>query len=178
MNPMPTLRDAYLLTAGLLLGVLLGPAVLGRIAPGAYAGFLGAGATHQQLVAFDQETAVLAQALQATGVTPDAVTELHQSRHAQRAVTTQGLGLLMDRTARLRVCGVGVALFVVMLLEALMPSRGGPQGSTLRYALMAIGATMVLARPSLLAGTPWLFVALLLLVGLIATITLTRVNSK
>lgn len=175
--PFATLRDVYMLLAGVCLGVLLGPAVLGRVVPEAYAGLFEAGPFYAQIVDFDEVTETNALALRATDVTPDAEVEMRSLRGAQRAGMVQAMDAVMDRTAMLRLVGVGVALFVVMLIEAMTgPSVGGDASRavvspwvgrwvTVRYALLAVGTALLVARPGVLLGLPWGFVALLVVVG-------------
>ena len=181
--PLPTLRDVYVLCAGLILGIVIGPAVLGKLAPATYAQFSGAGPAYTQLQQHHVETGTLLAALQSTGVSDTALIEKRNQRAEEAATMQQVVGSLMDRTALLRLTAVGVGLFVIMLLEALLsPLPTNPTDAdqtvaipprlarliTVRYGLLAIGVALVFARPSLLKELPWLFAAALLAVALLA----------
>lgn len=153
-NPGPT--ELYILAAGLLLGILLGPAVLGRVAPKAQASLFGGGPATQQIIEFEEETASMVAALQATGVTPDAVDEQLEMRDLQGQAIYQARAALMDRTALMRMLCVFVLLGGLMTLEAAL-SRGGPGWRVARYAVAGLGFALIIARPSLLAAIPSAF---------------------
>jgi hypothetical protein len=176
-SPFPGLRDVYVLAAGLLIGVLLGPAGLGRVSPGAYAELFAAGAVREAVVTQANDTALHLAAMRSTGVSGDAVDEHAAQREAEAVVLRGALASAMDRRALGLILGVGGALFAVMLVEALVGpvGRGGSERVrvpgvlarlvTLRYALLAVGLAVLVARPTLVLGLPWGFGLMLLVVG-------------
>jgi hypothetical protein len=178
--PLPGLRDVYVLCAGLILGILLGPAVLGRAAPQGYAELFGAGEPFAALQDHHVETGALLTALQATGVSDSALVERRHARADEAETMQRVVASVMDRQAMLRLAAVGVALFVVMLLEALTTPTPSQEDDTVvlppriarlltvRYALLAVGVALLLARPTLLHDLPWGFAAALLAVALLA----------
>ncbi|MEM8736886.1 MAG: hypothetical protein AAGG38_00170 [Planctomycetota bacterium] len=154
-TPGPT--ELYILAAGLLLGVLLGPAVLGRVAPAAHASLFGGGSATQQLLEYEEETAAMVAALQATGVTPTAIDEQIELRSFQRDGIAQAAQAVMDLRAFGWIALVGLALSICFAGQAAL---GGTRRvwTVSAYALVALGLAVVLARPSMLGQTllwPW-----------------------
>jgi len=143
--------EIYILAAGLLLGVLLGPSALGRAAPNLYAQFFGGGQATRQLAEYDAETADMIASLRNTGVTPDAVTEHLESRAIQSSARRQAREAVMDRSAFLKIVSLAVALFAVLLVEAATGSTS-PAWKISRYALVAVSTGLLIARPSLLVA--------------------------
>lgn len=149
--------ELYILAAGLLLGVLLGPAVLGRVAPAAHASLFGGGPATQQRVEYEQETAAMVAALQATGVTPDAVDEQLELRSAPGELFQEGANAVMDVRAFGYITMIGLALTLWFSVQAAL-GKSGRMWSVVNYALIALGLAVVLARPSMLSQSllwPW-----------------------
>lgn len=181
LNPFADHRDLYLLVAGLVLGVLLGPAVLGQAAPGVYERmFVGMGEATADLREAEAAHASALRDLQETGVSDAALAEravgfeqqrmLLQARAEQEQVTH--LGRLTGRMLALVFAVVGV-----MVIEALVspqPNGGGRQVVptavsrlvTIRYALAALWLMVVVAQPAMLGQLPVVFAALVVLVAL------------
>lgn len=149
--------ELYILAAGLLLGILLGPAVLGRVAPAAHANLFGGGPATQQLLDYERETAAMIAALQATGVTPDAVGEQAELRSAPRDLFKEGANAVMNIRAFGYITMIGLALTLWLGLQAAL-GKSGRIWSAVSYALIALGLAVVLARPSMLSQSllwPW-----------------------
>lgn len=179
--PFPTHRDLYLLAAGLLMGVLLSGAVLGRVSPSLYdrlfVGSGGAAAALQTLQAQHQQDM---QRLRDTGVTSAAILEqqtafdrdvLPLRVEAERSRQQHAQRLAGAMTALL------LAMLAVMLLEPLVaPVLGTNEPAaayarlqrlvTIRYALAGLWLTLAVAQPTLLGSVSPLFVALLVLAAL------------
>ncbi len=185
VNPFPDVGGVYLLVAGIILGVLLGPALLGRVAPSIYQDvFVGGTDFTQQINEAQAESDRQLEALTDIGVTEAAIPEQAllgdqsliylkaQREQAQR----QRLGELTGWTSALML-----AVIAVMLIESLVspdvsagktmkvPSALG-RLVTARYALAALWVAIVLAQPALLKQLPILFVALLVVVALAAAL--------
>lgn len=173
------------MVAGIILGVLLGPALLGRVAPSIYQDvFVGGTDFTQQINEAQAESDRQLEALTDIGVTEAAIPEQAllgdqsliylkaQREQAQR----QRLGELTGWTSALML-----AVIAVMLIESLVspdvsagktmkvPSALG-RLVTARYALAALWVAIVLAQPALLKQLPILFVALLVVVALAAAL--------
>lgn len=185
VNPFPDVGGLYLLVAGIVLGVLLGPAVLGRVAPSIYQDvFVGGGEIAKELIESQAETQRQLEALEATGVTDVALPEQVMAREQQlvllKAQLDQAqrdrLGELIGWTGALML-----AVIAVMMIESLV-SPDVSAGKTMkvppalgrlitaRYALAALWITIVLAQPALLKQLPILFVGLLVVVALAAAL--------
>lgn len=176
----------YLLGIGLLLGLLLGPAVLGRIAPETYAfWFTGTGEAAATIHAFDLDTFKGLQQLTTTGVSQIAVEEYAAQRAAERQALPEFSQALIERQQHKqawmgRLMALVLTVIVVMGLEAWagprpLPERGGRavvsptlgRLVTIRYALIALWMTLALANPAALLDAPWGFVAALLFIALL-----------
>ncbi|MEM9914928.1 MAG: hypothetical protein AAF911_08205 [Planctomycetota bacterium] len=156
-TPHPGPTELYILAAGLLLGILLGPAALGRVAPIAHASLFGGGPATQQLIDYDEETAAMVAALQATGVTPAAIDEQIELRSLQRDAIAQAAQAVMDLRAFGWITLIGLALAVCLAGQAALGSSRRVW-TVSAYALVALGLAVILARPSMLSQTllwPW-----------------------
>ena len=180
--PFATHRDLSLLLAGIALGLLLGPAVLGKVAPQTYQRwFVGGDEAKAALDAFDAETEQMRHQLAQTGVTPAAIDEFVAQR--KRESLPQLAGYELQRTEHekwlsSRMLGLMLAAILIMILEALYAPRPRADGSaqvpvalgrliTIRYALIAVWIVLALAAPAMLYQTPLLFIALALAVALL-----------
>ncbi len=181
VSPFPDLGGLYLLVAGIVLGVLLGPAVLGRLAPSVYEdAFVGGADIARQLAEDRAQTLQQLDALEAIGVTDAAIPEqalqaqqqevvllaqLQQAQHEHLASLTGWTTALM------------LAVIAVMMLESLFSPETQNAGAfevspalgrlvTARYALCALWIAIMLAQPKLLAQLPIVFAGLLIAVAL------------
>ncbi len=176
VSPFPDLGGLYLLIAGIVLGILLGPAVLGRLAPSIYEDAFVGGAEQKQAL-FENQTEIEAQAqtLQEVGLTDAAIPQhllmIKQQEILWHAVKQQHLNTLAGWTTALML-----AVIAVMMLESLMSPDTQSAGTfevppaigrlvAARYALCAIWITIMLAQPKLLAQLPILFAGLLIIVS-------------
>lgn len=171
----------YLLVAGIVLGVLLGPAVLGRALPGVYRDtFVGGGDLAKQIDEQQAESDARLQALTETGVTEAAIDEQGLLLGQQVAV----LRAQMEQAQRDKLnelsgwaAALMLAVIAVMMIESLVSpeiSEGGKAPVspvlgrliTARYALAAMWIALMLAQPKLLAQLPIVFLALVIVVAL------------
>ena len=182
-SPFADARHLYLIGVGLLLGILLGPAVLGRVAPDTYAAwFTGAGEAAAEVRAFDADTAEGLQRLAATGVTDIAIEEYLAERAAELQASPAFAratieAKLHEQAWAGRLLALVLAVVVVMVLEAWVgptPRNGRASVSpalgrlvTIRYALIALWLMLALASPGTLLDTPWVFVATLLVIAMV-----------
>ena len=181
INPFPDVGGVYLLIAGILLGVLLGPAVFGRLAPNAYRdAFVGGADLVKQLEAEQTKTDQQLRNLEQTGVTDTAIKEQLAQRE-QKAVVLQAQ-LQQAQQQRLNALtgwagAIMLAMLAVMLLESLLAPNTPAAGTvqihpalgrliTARYALAALWIALVLAQPALIKQLPILFTALLVVVAI------------
>ncbi len=181
VNPFPDLGGLYLLIAGIALGVLLGPAVLGRLAPSTYQdAFVGGADIIQQLADGQAKLQQQLTTLQDTGVTDAALPEQALQAQQQEVILLAQLQKAQqDHLASLTgwTTALMLAVIAVMMLESLLspdPHTKGPlevspalgRLVTARYALCALWITIMLAQPQLLAQLPILFAGLLIIVSL------------
>lgn len=226
LSPFPARRDLFLLAAGLVLGVVLGPPVLGTLSPAAYVGLFGGTEAATALDEVNEQAALArAQAKEQLGLEPEfqprpaplagadgaagpagpagadgvaadpararaeaqyrQVDEVLARTQQARARAVQNT---MDAQAVEWLLGLLMALAAVFVAEVLVApeppvSRGGSGGFsergvvvppalrrlvTIRYALLAVALTLVLARTTLYELVPWPFVFALLAVATVA----------
>ncbi|MCG8510240.1 MAG: hypothetical protein MI741_13510 [Rhodospirillales bacterium] len=187
MNPFADHRDLYLLVAGLVVGVLLSSAVLGRIAPKTYQSiFFGDVAeVRAELEAFDEETTRQIELLSSPEltVTPLAIEEKLIQRKLDKADLERKLDRAVNRTPA-ALFAITFAILAVMVAETLIsPSLEQRQRTEispavarlvrLRYGLLAIWLAIIVARHDLLASFPIvMFILLLILAGVIGFVPL------
>lgn len=177
-NPGSSVADVYVIAAGILLGVMLGPAVLGRAAPGVYdRWFMGDGELARMVADYNREQARVTETterLKATGVTDAAVGELEARMRAEirpaQAAMAQALEARAALQARLdgRAMALLLAALVVMVGEAIVTAASPWRGrlATARYALLAGWLALTLARGELIRSVSLPFLAAVLLVAL------------
>jgi hypothetical protein len=183
LNPFAETRDLYLLVAGIVLGILLGPAVFGRLAPQTYESLMiGVGPAARQVAEEDAAIERELELLRATDVTGVALEE-HRATRVEQTLPLR-LQAMEERSRRERtvlgwLTGIIVAVVVVMAIESLAspaPRPGRPvtlspnvgRLKTVRYALMATWLALALAQPGLLRQLPLVFTGLLILAALVA----------
>lgn len=150
----PDHRHLYLLILGIALGVVLGPAVLGRLSPAWYDTlFIGAAEITQELTNQQQRQDQLIEQMQATGDEAALATltaELSGRASQRRAELQQQLRDRADRPLRW-LLGLALAIAVVMVVEALLEPGHvlGRVLMTARYLLLSAMLALLLARSSL-----------------------------
>lgn len=142
--------NAVLLLAGLTLGLVLGPWVLGRYANGAYQRWFMAGRDNQKaLEVFDQDTRDRRGRLADSGVTPQAMAAFDLSRTPQRDAMEMRVQLAQETRANqlfAQMAAVVGAVAAIMLAESLVKDQGVRRRlATARYALLAVWLAVTLA---------------------------------
>ena len=166
----PDHRELYLLAAGVIAGILLGPAVLGRVAPEAYhEAFPSVERARLELDALERSLADIRARQRQVGATDVAIIEFEAPRLARR----QALQAEVERALRSRGRSTALllAIAMAMILEAVLDSSRRVQRRRLsraRYALIAVWIALVLAQPETLGRVPLPFLALLALLVLVA----------
>jgi hypothetical protein len=169
----PNHRDLYVLIAGLLLGVLLSPGVLGRIAPQTWERFFLDPVTAQQdLIRFvEQSEANRAQVrhqLREIGVTDVAMIEFDEQDRRQRAQLEQRIQRAWFNHGRM--IALIFALGIIMVLECIATAPAtAARLASVRYAMLALWLALLLAQPAMARFVSMLFVALLVVVALAAS---------
>ncbi len=175
----PCHRDIYVLVVGLLVGVVLGPGVLGQVWPWAYDQlFVGSGPARSELVTYEKTNHDILKRMEQSGATAEAVTEKRTMIESGR-VPLEAQILLSQKQhrdwLRGRSAALVLAVLVLMVIEAMLGSMQGAalqrlrhRLTTARYALMAVWVMVLLAEPSGLGDASLVtFIALLVLVSLI-----------
>jgi hypothetical protein len=182
----PTHRDLYLLAVGIFVGVLLGPAVLGRLAPRAYQDmFIGRSAADKKLEllesTYEEDLRKIQEGLR--GATEVALTEAlakRETEHRQARLPLQAQVELDRKAHAQRVAGWMTALIVAvaafMVIEVVIEPAGSAvraswrgRVASVRYALIATWAALLLAQPALLLQVPVLFLLLVIAVAVAAS---------
>ena len=169
----PNHLDLYVLIVGILAGVLLGPGVLGQIWPGGYDRlWVGSGPGRQELVTYDRNQRELLTRLEQSGVTAEAVIEKRAAIETGR-IPLEAKVLVAQKNHRAwlqgRAAALVLAVLVIMVIEAMLSTMSATIWQkmrhrlvTLRYALMAVWITLLLAEPAAITeGSMITFVALL-----------------
>jgi hypothetical protein len=163
-------RNLYLIIIGVIVGVLLGPAVLGRLAPDTYARLFGDVSLRFKAASFHEVTVDTLEDLHKTGVTEVRPAEVAEQRAREEAYI---LKPLHDRVAVLnsRMNALVMAVLVMIILESILASAVWRRRlAVVRCALMAAWLALALAHPTLLADLSWPFVILLVIVALVAAL--------
>lgn len=166
----PAHYELYLLALGLIAGILMGPAVFGRLAPRAYQSlFPSVAHARQRLIQLDASLTETRQRLTDIGVTDTAFIEVELGLLPQR----EALQAELIRTQRSsgRLITLLAALGVVMVVEVVIASHRRTQRRRLvraRYVLAAVVLALALAQPESLKLLSLPFLMLLTIVILIA----------
>jgi hypothetical protein len=169
----------------------MGPAVLGSALPGAYHALFSVDVDVEALrQQHDAQTQQRMESLQLTDATDPAMSELLRQRQSQWNTQLAAIESLRDQRATGILWAVLGAIVVVMLLEALLSPQPDDRGRSevrpayrqlicVRYALLAMGIAIMLARPSLLAQVPAITTALMIVAALVVgLIPLSRVRAS
>ena len=177
MSLLPNHRDLYVLAIGLVLGILLGPAVLGKYAPATYEHYFGDVADAKvQWAKYDLSQEQVLQRLAEAQATSVALDEFKAAHAPQRLPLIEHYHQARHNQGRLIATLLGVV--IIMVLETLPDPRAIRTRShlaTARYALMAVTLALVLAQPQLLVGISVVYLVLLLAAALtLALVPLAR----
>ena len=180
LSPFPGPACLYLLVGGIVLGVLVGPAVMGRLAPSLYQElFVGGAQLSQQLLDQQNQTANQLELLEQTDVTDVALAEQLALGQSQQAVIEAQLQQAQQQRLMYwsgLASAIVLAVIAMMMIEALVApdihkdkaAAVPPALSRLvsaRYALVGLWIAVVLAQPRLLSQLPVLFAAGLILLA-------------
>ena len=181
--PFATPAHAYLIVAGILLGVLAGPGVMKRLAPDWHRAFFHSVDLTQLENDHRDELDRFYDQITGTGVSKEYVDEqVAQIDMVYQAKLNAGRQAERHRVATL-VLSLTFAIFLVMILEAVLspdpragckdnatPTEASPVVGrliTIRYALAGLAVALLLASPGMLMSLPFGFLALLLAIALI-----------
>jgi len=181
VSPLPDHRHLYLLVAGVLIGILLSPAVAGRVLPqGWQTWFFGGAEIEQRLEEIRDEAGQQIERLDEADANRETVQERVAENNQRIADARRHLVAHRDRTAARYLLSLTLALGVVMVLEAVLapPLQPGNQSRaavspafgrliTVRYALLAVWVALLLMRPSLLGLGTLGFAAAVLAVAIL-----------
>lgn len=171
--PGPNHRDLYLIIAGIVVGLLLGPGVLGKLAPTAYDRlFVGAAAIEKEQREIEAQLTRQIEGIVAAGASEAAVQEKLKEADRRQAVLRQEL----ENARQQRVgwsAGTVLAILIVMIIETLIDPRNlslRARLATARYGLIALWLALLLAQPSMGRSLPLLFAGLLAAIALLAAL--------
>lgn len=189
----PSHLEIYILATGVLLGVILGPAVLGRVAPALYdkmfVGAIAAG-QRQEEIAKKRDAVIdkmslmnkIVQDLKDVKVTDVAIAEkeaefkpqidaaVAEANAAAEAAAVENAAFRAGVTAR--ATALILAVLAIMVIEAITPAGSFLAGrlTTVRYALLALWVALLIAQPGMLRSLPIGFTAALVIVGVGAAV--------
>ncbi|MFW5682796.1 MAG: hypothetical protein ACOC1G_07305 [Phycisphaeraceae bacterium] len=186
--PLPDRRHLVLLAVGAVVGILLGPLVLGQVSPSTYQSlFIGdtqrAEFFQREVERVNAELENLESVAANIDVTPAAVEEMRDSLLREKQLAEMSLEVELSQLATGESIALLIALVLALLVVAIFEATISPKPSergravltpvqqrvtTIRYALLAGVLALVLARPALLAEVSWVFVVLLLAVIAVA----------
>lgn len=171
MQALPDHREIYLIIGGVIIGILLSPAVLGRISPATHGRWFPAIEKAQQRVTAERLNAKAAKTLTELGGA-EAFAAISKK---QLTVSDEALDQLKRaRAHRGRLIALILTLMAVMIVEVIAQSAGPLTRLRLaraRYVLAAVFAALLLAQPAVLLGLSPMFLLLLLGVTLLAAWT-------
>lgn len=182
MNPFPDHRDLYVLIAGVVLGVLLSGAVLGNLAPDVYRQIFE-GISEQQIEEAQQGHVELQEKLMRLRLTDVSAVEIERVLNEARLDDDNPINIIRhsveQRTAQfagvLGALVLGVVLVMAIETQVTPLPRDRRQEikpivgrlKNIRYALIAVALTIILAHPTLIKSIPWMFLIIMLVVGLV-----------
>ncbi len=166
--------ELYAVIGGILLGILLGPAVLGRVSPLIYNQYVACRvAPKTSLADFEEQTMKLQEEIKSSQSSPAYMNEFLAQRNAQRqrVMDQDQLESIRAQLGGLsRSVALMFALLAVMVMETVIEPSARLARMRLqsgRYLLMGFWVALTLAQPVFLAGFPLLFFgAMILLIGL------------
>ena len=166
----PDHRELYLLIAGVIAGVLLGPAVFGRLWQQGYdAAFPSVEQAQLRLLQSDADHARLRQLLTQSSATDTAIAELEQRYLAPRAERQAALQHALRSRGRMTTLILAIA--IVLIVEAVIAgARPEPRRrlARARFALMAVWIALLLARPEMLSSVSLPFLVILAVLVFVA----------
>lgn len=189
----PSHLEIYIIAAGVLLGVLLGPGVLGRVAPQLYdqlfVGAIAAGQRQDEIAkmrdAVIEQMSLrnkIVQDLKDVQVSDVAIAEkeaefkpridaaVTKANAAAEAAALEDAAFRSGVTAR--ATALILAVLAIMVIEAITPAESFLAGrlTTVRYAMLALWLALLIAQPGMLRNLPVGFVAALVLIGVGAAV--------
>lgn len=159
---MPDQRHLYLLVAGVVLGVLLSPAIFGRLAPTTYTNlFLGGSDLAEQRAAHQRETDTQLFALQAAGAPPEEIFAYTTDREQTAAFLTAQLTAVENEKLMTLMSYQIVLVLTVVIVMAAESSVTSPslrtRFVTTRYVLITLWIIALFIRPDVFAQLPLVF---------------------
>jgi hypothetical protein len=174
----PDHRDLYLIIIGIVLGVLLGPAVLGRVSPQMYGKMFRGGMPEQRAVEqYEQDLETTRARIIESDATEGVALEEFNARPREDQIRLVAELQKARQDFRQVLVGRNVAIVLavlaLMLVETLLdPSQLGLRSrlATARYALLAVWLALMLAAPTQFATVPVTFLVGLVVMALVAAL--------
>jgi hypothetical protein len=170
----PGSLELYAIIGGIMLGILLGPAILGRISPALYDRYITCRAEPKNSLAdFEEQTFKLQEQIKSSQSSPAHMDEFLARRNTQRQqimAEDQLESIRAQLTGLSRSVALVLALIAIMVIETVIDpgarlARARLQ--TARYLLMGFWIALTLAQPVFLAGFPLtFFMGMILLIAL------------
>lgn len=161
----------YLLAAGILTGILLGPFVLGQAAPGWYDRLFSAGEAQVDLDEFNEHEAPrrITDAL-TSGVSTEYIEQdLNRQIVIERAELTRNRNMARAAALSPRMNAILLAMLALMILELLL-APADDRLAVARYALAATWLALLLACPFPLRQVSYVFVLALIAVAVVVVL--------